>query len=107
MLTIHYEIIAAGAYEKWFARFICRVSQHSKIKRFCLTKELRCVEASVLFPNLEQELNTACEMYKMGFADAIVISGVEEWSEGERAFFENLSTMKKVKVIDLSKECYI
>lgn len=44
-----YEIIAAGAYEKWFARFICRVSQHSKIKRFCLTKELRCVEASVLF----------------------------------------------------------
>lgn len=43
----------------------------------------------------------------MGFADAIVISGVEEWSEGERAFFENLTTMKKVKVIDLSKECYI
>ncbi len=102
-----YEIIASGAYENRLARLICRVSQHSRIKRFCLTKELRCVEASVLFPNLEQEINTACDMYKMGFADAIVISGVEKWSEGERAYFENLTTIKKVKVIDLSKECYI
>ena len=102
-----YEIIAAGAYENRIARFICRVSQYSRIKRFCLTKKLRCVEASVFFPNLEQELNTACDMYKMGFADAIVISGMEEWSEGERAYFENLTTIKQVKVIDLSKECYI
>ena len=36
-----YEIIAAGAYENRSARFICRVSQHSRIKRFCLTKKLR------------------------------------------------------------------
>ena len=82
-----YEIIAAGAYEKWFARFICRVSQHSKIKRFCLTKELRCVEASVLFPNLEQELNTACEMYKMGFCDESLFP---VWRSGRKengAFF--------------------
>lgn len=102
-----YEIIAAGAYENRIARFICRVSQHSRIKRFCLTKELRCVEASVFFPNLEQELKTACDMYKMGFADAIVISGMEEWSEGEGTFFKNRTMMKQVKVIDLSKECYI
>ncbi len=102
-----YEIIAAGAYENRIARFICRVSQHSRIKRFCLTKELRCVEASVFFPNLEQELNTACDMYKMGFADAIVISGMEEWSGEERSLFENLITTNHVKVIDLSRECYI
>lgn len=102
-----YEIIAAGMYENRLARFVCRASQHSRIKRFCLTKDLGCVQASMLFPSFEHEVNTACNMYQIGFADAIVISGMEEWSGEERSLFENLITTNHVKVIDLSRECYI
>lgn len=102
-----YEVIGAGAYERALGRFLAKCGQRNRIKRFCLTKDLRCVETSLLFGNFEQDVITACNMYKCGFADAILVSSLNDWSVEEKEYLIRMSEKAKVKVINLDELNYI
>lgn len=101
------EIVAAGSYKKVIHRIFGRLRQHIKIKRFCLNKNLHCVEASVIFGNMRQDMIAACSAYHFGVIDAIVISGMKDWSDEEKKIFEDYTNNNCVKVIDLETVNYI
>lgn len=97
-----YEIIAAGSVEGYFAKICSKMAQHRRIVRFCNAKGLDCARISIVSNNYQQDLEKACILYRMGYADAIIIADMEGWSETEKDYFREM-TNNKIKVINLNK----
>lgn len=96
-----YEIIAAGAVQGHFARMHAKMAQRRRIARFCNVRGVDCALSSIICNNYQKDLNKACMLYSMGYADAIIIAGTEGWSESEKALFVELTAASKAKVINL------
>ena len=96
-----YEIIAAGAVQGYFSQLSAKMEQRRRITRFCRFKGIDCAPTSIICNNYQQDLEKACMLYRMGYADAIIIAGTEGWSADEKDYFERMTTCKKVKTINL------
>lgn len=96
-----YEIIAAGAVHGHLSWMSSKMAQRRRIARFCRFKGIDCVPTSIIYNNYRQDLDKACMLYSMGYADAIIIAGTGEWSESEKALFDKLTVYNKIKVINL------
>ncbi len=96
-----YEIIAAGAVQGYFSQVCKKMVQRRRIARFCNVRGVDCALSSIICNNYQQDLDKACMLYSMGYADAIIIAGTEGWSESEKALLVELTAASKVKVINL------
>lgn len=96
-----YEIITAGALQGYFSQLSAKMTQRRRIVRFCRFKGIDCVPTSIIYNNYRQDLDKACMLYSMGYADAIIIAGTEGWSESEKALLVELTAASKAKVINL------
>ena len=96
-----YEIIAAGAAKGYFAQIFAKMAQRRRILRFCNAKRVDRATASIVCNNYQQDLEKACMLYRMGYADAVIIAGTEAWSESEKTLLNKLTADNKVKVINL------
>lgn len=96
-----YEIIAAGASEGYFERVFAKMAQRRRIARFCHIKGIDYAPASIICSNYQRDLEKACMLYRMGYADAIIIADTEGWSETEKDYFREM-TNNKIKVINLN-----
>ena len=96
-----YEIIAAGAVQGHFAKVLAKMAQRRRIVRYCRSRSIDCVPTSIICNNYQQDLEKACMLYRMGYADAVIIAGTGEWSESEKALFDKLTVDNKIKVINL------
>ena len=96
-----YEIIAAGAAENFWARISDKMTQRRRIARFCQSKSIDCVPTSIICNNYRRDLQKACMLYQMGYADAIIISGIQGWSADEKVYFAEMTADNKVKIINL------
>ena len=96
-----YEIIAAGALQGYFSQLSAKMAQRRRIVRYCRSRSIDCVPTSIICNNYSRDMEKACMLYQMGYADAIIIAGTEGWSADEKDYFERLTTCKKVKTINL------
>lgn len=98
-----YEIITAGTKEGYFWQIVAKMAQRRRITRFCRFKGIDCVSTSIICNNYRQDLEKACVLYRMGYADAVIIAGKEVWSTEEKGIFEKITTENKVKIINLDE----
>lgn len=98
-----YEIIAAGAAENFWAQTSNKTAQRRRIVRFCRFKGIDCVLTSIICNNYQKDLEKACILYRMGYADAIIIAGTEAWSAEEKEIFWKKTADNKVKIINLDE----
>lgn len=98
-----YEIIAAGAAENFWARISDKMAQRRRIARFCQSKSIDCVPTSIICNNYRRDLQKACMLCQMGYADAVIVAGKEVWSAEEKGIFEKITTENKVKIINLDE----
>lgn len=96
-----YEIIAAGAAEGYFAQMLAKMAQRRRITRFCQIKGIDYAPASIMCNNYQRDIEKACMLYRMGYADAIIIAGMEGWAESEKEYFGKMMEDNKVRVINL------
>jgi len=96
-----YEIIAAGAVQGYFSQITAKMAQRRRITRFCQSKSIDCVPTSIICNNYRRDLQKACMLYQMGYADAIIISGIRGWSADEKIYFTEMTADNKVKIINL------
>ena len=98
-----YEIIAAGASEGYFERVFAKMAQRRRIARYCQSRSIDFVPTSIICNNYQQDLGKACMLYRMGYADAVIIAGKKVWSAEEKGIFEKVTIENKVKVINLDE----
>lgn len=98
-----YEIIAAGAAENFGAQTSDKIAQRRRIVRFCRFKGIDCVPTSIICNNYRKDLDKACMLYRMGYADAIIIAGTTAWSAEEKEIFWKKTADNKVKIINLDE----
>ena len=98
-----YEIIAAGAAGNFWARISDKMTQRRRIARFCRFKGIDCVLTSIICNNYQKDLEKACILYRMGYADAIIIAGTKAWSAEEKEIFWKKTADNKVKIINLDE----
>ena len=98
-----YEIITAGAAEGYFAQIFAKMAQRRRISRFCNAKRVDCATASIVCNNYQQDLEKACMLYRMGYADAVIIAGTETWSAEEKEIFGKITADNKVEIINLDE----
>lgn len=78
-----------------------KMTQRRRIARFCQSKSIDCVPTSIICNNYRRDLQKACMLYQMGYADAIIISGIRGWSADEKVYFAEMTADNKVKIINL------
>ena len=96
-----YEITAAGAVHGYFSQVCKKMVQRRRIVRYCISRSIDCVPTSIICNNYQRDLEKACMLYRMGYADAVIIAGKGEWSESEKALFDKLTAASKAKIINL------
>lgn len=96
-----YEIITAGALQGYLARVLAKMAQRRRISRFCQFKGIDYRPSSIICNNYSHDLQKVCTLYRMGYADAIIIAGMEGWAESEKEYFKKMKNANKVKVINL------
>ena len=98
-----YEIIAAGALQGYFSQLSAKMAQRRRISRFCQFKNIDCVPTSIICNNYKHDLQKACTLHRMGYADAIIVAGMGAWAEDERDYFKEMTADNNVKIINLDE----
>ena len=98
-----YESIAAGAVQGHWAQVLAKMAQRRRIVRFCQFKGIDCVPTSVICNNYRQDLDKACMLYRMGYADAVIIASMRGWSAEEKGYFSEMIADSKIKIINLDE----
>jgi len=98
-----YEIIAAGAVQGHWAKVLAKMAQRRRIIRYCLSRSIDCVPTSIICNNYSRDLEKACMLYRMGYADAIIIAGTTAWTAEEKEIFWKKTADNKVKIINLDE----
>lgn len=98
-----YEIIVAGAVQGYFSQMTAKMAQRRRITRFCQSKNIDCVPTSIICNNYKHDLQKACTLYRMGYADAIIVAGMGAWAEDEKDYFKEMTADNNVKIINLDE----
>ena len=98
-----YEISAAGALQGYFSQMTAKMAQRRRIIRYCLSRSIDCVPTSIICNNYSRDLEKACMLYRMGYADAIIIAGTTAWAAEEKEIFWKKTADNKVKIINLDE----
>lgn len=98
-----YEIIAAGAVHGHLSWMSSKMAQRRRIVRYCQSRSIDCVPTSIICNNYSRDLEKACMLYQMGYADAIIIAGTRGWSANEQVYFAEMVANNNVKIINLDE----
>ena len=90
-----YEIITAGALQGYFSQLSAKMTQRRRIVRYCQSRSIDCVPTSIICNNYSRDLEKACMLCQMGYADAVIVAGKEVWSAEEKGIFEKITTENK------------